>query len=662
MIEFTYHSKYLLALIGSPDWTLQFWDWSKSKILAFLAIEVPIYSALCSSNDGSIISMNGTDFIRFYRIVDNDFLLLEQSKFQDEKIMSQCWLKESQDMLIAGSDTGSIYLFLRGNLLGLVESSPGFEHPIHSITAVSNGFYIGSSKGILLYYQYREEYNSKESEELLLARNIKFHTKVDCAQLDLCSSSGFIDHVFVNSINDVLFAMSSDGQLFGGSIEFPQNLSKKNVLKHVMSKFHQPVSIVSFDICMMKSLLVSCSQDRSFKLWNFQTHKIELEKHFIEEMTSVAIHPTGLHCIIGFTDKIRFYHILYHDLKLCLEMSLKNSKSIQFSKSGKYIAFIVNNIISVVDFITGDKLHDLRGHNSKVRSFQWLGDEINVGSHFLISTGQDGAVYLWDVVRGKRVNEYIHKGINFFSLSYCSGSNNEELSDNSSTNISSNASIYIVGSDKLLRQLSYPDLQLVKTVELNVVFSSIVASSKHNGVIVASNEFNSPTVLRSFLIPLTIATGEYEQHLCSSIQLSSMKLSNDESTLFVTDNMGCIYIYSLRNRNNLDIINRNAFDMHRDPLFNDILIMKTEYNEMITSLQELKNQYNESSARIDYRLKLLDKTASEEYQSLSKKYITLLSDIEKAKLLYVQQRETHLQDNDSKCTEVGLKVVIICIL
>ncbi len=95
---------------------------------------------------------------------------------------------------------------------------------------------------------------------------------------------------------------------------------------------------------------------------------------------------------IGFVDKVRVYHVLIDELRLCMELSIKACRECRFSKGGHALALANGNAILVIDFYTGEKIADLRGHNSKVRSLFWL----DSGAQ-LLSCGQDGAVYLWDI-------------------------------------------------------------------------------------------------------------------------------------------------------------------------------------------------------------------------------------------------------------------------
>ena len=80
----------------------------------------------------------------------------------------------------------------------------------------------------------------------------------------------------------------------------------------------------------------------------------------------------------------------------------------------------------VFDFYACEKIIDLRGHNSKVRSLYWGADDAT-----LISCGQDGAVYQWDWADGKRSGEFVQKG----TVYNCA--------------LGTNESVFAVGSDHI---------------------------------------------------------------------------------------------------------------------------------------------------------------------------------------------------------------------
>lgn len=52
-------------------------------------------------------------------------------------------------------------------------------------------------------------------------------------------------------------------------------------------------AVLSLDIAIRKSLLVTCGKDKFIRVWNFLTMTQEAQAEFAEEINCVAIHPTG---------------------------------------------------------------------------------------------------------------------------------------------------------------------------------------------------------------------------------------------------------------------------------------------------------------------------------------------------------------------------------
>lgn len=50
-------------------------------------------------------------------------------------------------------------------------------------------------------------------------------------------------------------------------------------------------------------------------MWNFVEKRLELCKTFAEDVLTVALHPSGLHVTIAFSDKLRIMNILMDDVR-----------------------------------------------------------------------------------------------------------------------------------------------------------------------------------------------------------------------------------------------------------------------------------------------------------------------------------------------------------
>ena len=72
------------------------------------------------------------------------------------------------------------------------------------------------------------------------------------------------------------------------------------------------------DICIKKNLVVTCSIDKTVRIWSNapnQTPQLEICELFNDEAYSVAFHPSGFHIIVGFTDRVRMMNVFQKSLK-----------------------------------------------------------------------------------------------------------------------------------------------------------------------------------------------------------------------------------------------------------------------------------------------------------------------------------------------------------
>lgn len=58
------------------------------------------------------------------------------------------------------------------------------------------------------------------------------------------------------------------------------------------------------DIALKKPFIVTCSQDKTVKVWNYETFEIEIDWAMTEEPLNVSIHPSGLYVVVGFSDRL----------------------------------------------------------------------------------------------------------------------------------------------------------------------------------------------------------------------------------------------------------------------------------------------------------------------------------------------------------------------
>ena len=55
---------------------------------------------------------------------------------------------------------------------------------------------------------------------------------------------------------------------------------------------------------------------------------IELYKEFAEEAYSIALHPSGLFILVGFSDKLRLMNILIDDIRTFKEFTIRGCREV----------------------------------------------------------------------------------------------------------------------------------------------------------------------------------------------------------------------------------------------------------------------------------------------------------------------------------------------
>lgn len=112
----------------------------------------------------------------------------------------------------------------------------------------------------------------------------------------------------------------------------------------VICDFHSK-QITGLDVCVRKSLFVTCSIDKSVRIWNYERRTLEICENFSEEAHSCAFHPSGLHIVVGFADKIKLLNVFSKTLRTYKEFALKMCKEIRFAHGGHLFAAAANNSI-----------------------------------------------------------------------------------------------------------------------------------------------------------------------------------------------------------------------------------------------------------------------------------------------------------------------------
>ena len=235
------------------------------------------------------------------------------------------------------------------------------------------------------------------------------------------------------------------GSKDGGNNANASNNNDENV------KLNTPIfaHVTGMDVCSRKPLLVTCGVDRSVRIWNYTTKKCELVKFFADEPSSVSMHPSGLHVLVGFTDKLRMMNLLMDDIRIVKEFPIKSCRESKFSVGGHYFAAVNGNAINVYTTYTCELVNVLRGHNSRVNSLRWTHNDQR-----LLSAGKDGGIYSWNYMAAtqQREGESVLKGCQYTSVT---------------SNVEGNQ-VFAVGSDSQVKAMEFQGTSTNTVTELTV--------------------------------------------------------------------------------------------------------------------------------------------------------------------------------------------------
>ena len=97
------------------------------------------------------------------------------------------------------------------------------------------------------------------------------------------------------------------------------------------------------DVCVRKPIIATCSLDKSVRIWNYENRYImtlrytnimsccsslDIYKEFQEEAYSVALHPSGLFILVGFSEKLRLLNILIDDVRVFKEIAIRGCREV----------------------------------------------------------------------------------------------------------------------------------------------------------------------------------------------------------------------------------------------------------------------------------------------------------------------------------------------
>ncbi|KAG5482609.1 hypothetical protein CUR178_05752 [Leishmania enriettii] len=422
-LSFSQDGRYLVALCGFPEWKLVYWDVEKHKVLAHsTALEAAMpnkdnrHLKQCSiaPYDASLVCVTGRGCVKFFSYTEGHLFPTSGGvEAHDVHYLAHTWLIEEESRLIVSTDNGDLLLFEQQQYRHPLPLSPSDGIPITALASYTKGFVCGGDMGLITLFE-----RTLSKEMYRKVRTFRFADEGKYGAItDLTTSSKIgaevpIIRAFTFSpppAEELLAFLTSTKQIY--SLNVPNadfTKAEDMVFQPVGQPFHTG-GIVSVDTCVQRPLVATAGRDGSVFLWNSITNVVEMRNFFHEEIVSMAMHPSGLHMIIAFTDSLRLFNIYQKELCEFKRISIRNCTACRFSHGGQYFAVASSTIIHVHYTYTCELLGHLRGHNSKVRSINFVPPD----DTRLISAGADGAVFEFSLCDFHKVHDNVTKAVTY---------------------------------------------------------------------------------------------------------------------------------------------------------------------------------------------------------------------------------------------------------
>ncbi|RVE72493.1 hypothetical protein OJAV_G00042240 [Oryzias javanicus] len=636
-VAFSHDSKYLIGQTGAPEWMLVFWLWEKNKVLASIKTTTssnPVNQVSFNPHNNTQLCVSGSGVFKLLRLSEGVLKQTSTAKVENFNLLCHAWV--SDDRLIAGTDTGRLLVSESGDIrreirmmskegqsqadrqvkvmrLKEAEAFEGLSScPIMVVLSYSKGFVCSTGPGTACLFEKMEQDSYRRSREIQIPPDPQgdFLTAADCQEIhSMCMSPA----------EETLAISTTRGQLLSVNVS-SADVNKEQHFDFVCQPFHSS-PITGLSVCFRKPLVATCSLDRSVHIWNYETKELDLYKQFQEEAHSVALHPTGLFALVGFSDKLRLMNLLVDDIRVFQEFTVRSCRECAFSHGGHMFAAVSGNMIHVYSFTSCENVLNLKGHSGKVRSIEWSLDDSR-----LVSCGMDGAVYEWNTWTGKRESESVLEACSFtgvaFSLDY--------------------KSALAVGSDLTLKEIQ--DGQVLREVAADQDTHTTLAVS-HSGRVVFTG--TSSGAIRAIKYPLPSQRDWFQQRAHSGA-ITKMVITYDDQFLLSASEDNCLLVSKIIDKDGRGL-KSNRQVVHAE----EILVTKAELEEKSQSMMELKMRLEELQMEHEYRLRLKDVHYNEKIKELSDKFQEEIKSLKTTQQVMTVEVETCKRESEKNSAELA---------
>ena len=652
-LAFSADSKFCLTQGGAPEWTLVSWQWEKGKVVASAKVSnasgAPIHQADFCPADSSIVCISGNGIFKFLKITDGQLKPVQAAAKRDPmNYLCHAWL--DGDRVIVAADNGNLQLY-EGMDYKLTLAAPGGDAggSIDSIHPFSNGFVCAGAGGVVYVYE-----TSDDPREFYTLQK-RFPIRDNLCRITSLAISPSEDSLACSLENHQLFVLG---------------LSNADILKEDAMNFeplttstHAPGDgglphVTGLDTCIRKPLVATCGLDKCVRVWNYETKEVDLARSFGEEAYSLAFHPSGLYLLVGFMDKLRMMSLLMGDIRTTRELNIKACREVRFAHGGQQFAAMNNNTVHVYQTYSAELVATLRGHNGKVRSLAWSGNDRHI-----FTSGSDGAIIQWDALTGTKIGDFNSPRVNFCCAVPLLTGHGKQV-----------PLVFACGSDDVLREvfIGGRDKHEAAVAAISSGSAAVAAAAAAGGggggdvemesdqplgqlavapsgkllfVSTASAERNAS--IRVYALPLEKGAAHLCEVSCHAAPITRLRTTHDGALLFASSEDGSMSVFDVRDPTHAKLAKSRDREQAL-PFAEEILVTKSDLEQKTSLMAELTEKVNELTLHNEQQLRSKDNNYRKQTAEVSERFRAELGEDSSRYADLVAQKRTMEADYRAK--------------
>ncbi|KAL0105366.1 hypothetical protein PUN28_016788 [Cardiocondyla obscurior] len=620
-LDFTFDSKYIVAITGEPDQTMLFYNWEKGKVesiykLSNLQNPLAIAKVLaCNPTDTTVVAVGGPYTFKFLTVSETVWRPYGFSKAENLLVCSMAWL--DGDRLLVGTKDGRVLYLENGDLknmyrifdtvsmnfrireeyvmpnaassqITLDAGDEAWQQDVDCLIAFPRGFAYAHGAGTVVLFEKEGKHKYTKRNVYVIPQRVARDDDPRLYRINTININPSFDRLIITAGWSQLYYAA----LWGPDLQMDPEPQKLTVMGEPLH--HGPIS--GLVTCAWKPIFMTCGEfDRSVRLWDFETESLIMLKQYDQDVSSIALHPMGLFCLIGFTDKLRFMSILIDDLLPMHEIAIRNCRTVRFSYNGHLFAAVNGNIVQVYTTIGFYNSFVLKGHTGKVKALLWSQTDLK-----MLSMGEEGAIYEWNMTTGERSGEFIWRGVALGDIA-----------------LSSDASfVYCIAHDDYIREIK----------ENTIAREFRLPDIEMQQIIIGKNDLTlfitSPGgIITSLKCPLQTPVESVNFHI-HCVDIMQIALSYNENCLLSVAKDGSLCIWKLYSFDGKPL--KTTRDL---PYTNEVLIGKGDLEEKIHTIRNLMVRLREMETEHAYKLRQIDVQHNDKLRDVHQGYCEAIREL-----------------------------------